>query len=302
MMSEKEFSETLQGSVHEMLGNSYAVRVHEVEKVNIGRQYSLVICDNGDCAIAPSIYLGKFYRDYLDKGIGISEIADKVIDFYNHLGFQPGTKAEIAENMNDRGWVEDHLFFRLVNTKKNEGLLKSSICVDVLDLSLVLYVVVSESDGKVGSARVTDGLFEGLNLEREGLTERVLQNTRKIFPESLMGISSVLAEVGGPQLGLPKGKLPFEPLVLSNEPRVNGATAIYYPGLLKEIAKGKGKNLFVLPSSIHECILMEERTGLDSLSLRNMVQEVNREAVQEEEVLSDNVYYYDLGKDILSIV
>ena len=84
---------------------------------------------------------------------------------------------------------------------------------------------------------------------------------------------------------------------LTNRLSSYGAAAILYPGLLKEYARRCGRNLLILPSSVHEVLLMvmgdENRTG----ELTEMVRNINRTVVRKDEVLSDHIYIYDQGKD-----
>ena len=80
--------------------------------------------------------------------------------------------------------------------------------------------------------------------------------------------------------------------VLSNKSRVHGAACILYPDILKDFAAVVEKDLYVLPSSIHEVILLPAEGTEDSEQLKLMVHEINESQVEDEEVLSDSVYFY----------
>lgn len=94
--------------------------------------------------------------------------------------------------------------------------------------------------------------------------------------------------------GLP-GFMPEENrmLILSNVQHFYGAGALLYPGLLERLAQEHGCGFFILPSSVHEVILLTDYGEDDPECLGSMVREVNRENVPREEFLSDHVYYYD---------
>ena len=64
-----------------------------------------------------------------------------------------------------------------------------------------------------------------------------------------------------------------------------------YPGFLEQISGGK--DLFLIPSSIHEWLYLEDKGELTAEELTELLRAVNREVVEEEEVLSDQLYYYD---------
>ena len=90
-------------------------------------------------------------------------------------------------------------------------------------------------------------------------------------------------------------------LVLTNSRRYLGAACILYRGVLERFAKKLGENLYILPSSVHEVILLPETKVNSSKNLLRMVMEVNRTQLAPEEVLSDTVYYYDRKSGKISI-
>ena len=89
--------------------------------------------------------------------------------------------------------------------------------------------------------------------------------------------------------------------VLSNEIRSFGAAAILYPGCLKKIRDYLGEDYYVLPSSVHEVIVVRESTAPDKRYLNEMVSEINESQVEAEEVLSDNAYFYSASQGRLSL-
>lgn len=85
--------------------------------------------------------------------------------------------------------------------------------------------------------------------------------------------------------------------VASNCDRFNGASVFLYPNLLKEFAENIGGNFYILPSSVHELIFVPESEYTDIGYMKMMVQEINASEVRDEEVLSDNIYFYDRAYD-----
>lgn len=82
--------------------------------------------------------------------------------------------------------------------------------------------------------------------------------------------------------------------VLTNEWKLKGASALLYPELIEDIAQEENSDLIVIPSSIHE-ILIVEASGMDKDGISLMVQEVNSQQVDEQERLSDHAYFYKRG-------
>ena len=87
--------------------------------------------------------------------------------------------------------------------------------------------------------------------------------------------------------------------MLTNKEKYFGAAVILYPHALKHIAGLLRNNFYILPSSVHECILVPDMGQYSRMELKRMVKEVNENQVEEEEILSYEVYYYDREKEAL---
>jgi len=80
--------------------------------------------------------------------------------------------------------------------------------------------------------------------------------------------------------------------VLTNERRFCGAAVMLYSKLLHKIAMRLGKDLLIIPSSIHEVIIMPDRGEYSIEELSNFVRNINEEAVEQEERLTNHIYIY----------
>ena len=80
--------------------------------------------------------------------------------------------------------------------------------------------------------------------------------------------------------------------VISNSDKTFGAAALLDSDAMDKIEEQIGE-FYILPSSVHECILVPKKEDMDLATLENMVQEVNATQVSKEEKLSDHVYAYD---------
>lgn len=86
--------------------------------------------------------------------------------------------------------------------------------------------------------------------------------------------------------------VPDTMFVLTNDTKVNGAAAILNDDTRQEIADKVG-DFYVLPSSVHETLIIPKDAGMELRDLEQMVQEVNQTQVALQERLSDHVYEYD---------
>ena len=92
-----------------------------------------------------------------------------------------------------------------------------------------------------------------------------------------------------------------EMYICSNMEYFYGASTLLYEGFLKKFAGELGCSLIILPSSVHEVILLPESNDLDYSGLEELVGYVNRTEVSPNEILSDNIYKYDLSEDCVKL-
>ena len=88
--------------------------------------------------------------------------------------------------------------------------------------------------------------------------------------------------------------------MLTNEKKAMGASVILYPGVLESMAEGFQSDIYVLPSSIHEVMIVAD-IGQSASELKKTVLRVNGSFVDRDEYLSESVYLYQRGAGKLVI-
>ena len=180
--------------------------------------------------------------------------------------------------------------------------------VEFLDLIAVVYVLTEESENGVKSYQLPKRVWDAM--EFGGVDEyfpKLLENTGCLFPEQLMCMEQIrlpYTENGGPafavRLSEPDETLREQKLyILSNEKKINGAAVILYPNLLKRLGERFGGDYYLIPSSVHEWILLKDTDEEEVSRLNGTVREVNATQVEPEEVLSNHVYLYSVEKESL---
>ena len=81
--------------------------------------------------------------------------------------------------------------------------------------------------------------------------------------------------------------------VLTNSSTMFGATKICDKFALRNIASVIGDDFLIIPSSIHEVIVLPYDKTMDPGDIDAMIREVNETQVSEQDRLSDHVYYCD---------
>ena len=131
----------------------------------------------------------------------------------------------------------------------------------------------------------------------EGVYRRACRNTRVLLPDEFQTMRAVIEELTGMEETGKEDRM----YILSNEIRSYGAAAILYEGRLERIGDYLKENYYVLPSSVHEVIIVPESEAPAQAELSRLVKEINETQVDPEEVLSNHAYYYDRKQKKLQI-
>lgn len=309
-MEYQDFLGYMEKSVADFMGESFRVTLKHVIKNNGVLLDGLVILEKGK-NISPTIYMNSYYEAY-QSGVSLTDIVKEIVNVYekNH----PEGKFQV-DFFKDYAQAKKRIVYKLVNYEKNEELLKKVPHRKFLDLALVCYcMVLSEMTGNA-SILIYNSHLNMWGIGENELFEAAEENTERLLRAEIVDIRSLMLDIM--QTDLRDFKQHFgeekestaefsefleeairerrqgDMYVLTNHMRVNGAVCMIYSGLLRKFADDVGESLYILPSSVHEVIIVPKRAGIHPGDLVEMVREVNRKEVEAEEVLSNSVYSYD---------
>jgi hypothetical protein len=293
MIYDKAFLKAVVKAVEEKVGKDYMVNIQNVIKNNDVRCCAILI---GKCSerTAPLIYLEPYYDEYLDDG-ELGNIADRIIGEARKCPTEEIPNTQIF----DFGENRDSITLRLVNREKNAELLEDVPSIPVLgDLSAVFYISIRNEEQRVMQIRVTKMMAAIWKKTPAELYTLAVQNTQRLFPEELKSMDEICKMLKDEDMD--DACMP-EMYILSNTRNLNGATVILYPDILKNIANKFGKDFVIIPSSIHEVLLvLGDREQQNFEEIQHMIHEVNATQVPPNEVLSESVYFYDRQADTVT--
>jgi len=260
------------------------VNVMDVMKNNSVKKISLTVSEKrGNVTVSPRIYIEDILRDIENGYASVSEAAEHIAKKYRECKAFPIPNLEFTAET-----VMENAFMQVVNAEKNAELLDKVPNMKILDLAgVVRFEVTGVTSGHVGTILVTYDLCRKFGIDVSELLERAMENTKNAGFQ-IMGIGAMLGGLLGEEEeddGAPGL------CVVTNSEKMNGANAILFPELFGDYAKRMRGDFFVLPSSIHEILLLPT-SGANASDLRMMVTEINATQVAPDEVLSNNVYLY----------
>lgn len=292
-MNYQQFVIVIKEKVALSLGSGMSLQIHTTLKNNGKERIGLSIEDK-KVNIHPTIYLEEYYKQF-KNGNSIEAIAENIVNVYQEVRFEHTFN---IESIKDFSLIKSKITYKLVHAEKNQALLKSLPHILFLDLAMVFYILFDVDEHGSATIPITQQLMEVWETNIKELHDIALRNSPELLPAVFKPMRVVIEEL----LGIPCDEEVFAEdimFVLTNPLRSFGAACMLYNGILEQIAGTLGENYYILPSSIHEIILIPESQAPSKEHLIDMVNEVNETQVDLEDILSDNVYYYDFNSKTL---
>lgn len=311
-MTYQEFIPTIQEHIVSYLPKKANCDLKLVTKNNGCILNGLVISEPGT-NIYPTIYLEPYYEDYRN-GDAVDTICKRIISRYETHRIDHEIDMHCFTDYKN---IKDRIVFRLVNRARNETLLADIPFIPYLDLAIVFYVLLTQNDEMSASILLHNNHLKSWGVKAEDLMDAAKDNTPKLLASDFQSIRTFLMDVlpaspgtgddcpsdNGENLDSDKKNesiccdpnlFDLSPMyVLTNTTRSNGASALLYPYILEEIENKIGGDFYVLPSSIHEVMVLPADENTHKKDLDTLVDHVNRTQLVTEDILSDHAYYYD---------
>ncbi len=303
-MTYKEFKHQLLTELEERFPSDTSITIQQISHNNNHMEEALTILEPG-VNISPTIYLEPYFRQ-LKKEVPISSIITQIYSYYQEHRSTHSIDTSFFTCFEN---IRPRIVYKLVHQEKNKELLKEVPWIPYLDLAIVFYCLLSKSPTENASVLIRNEHLCYWNVSTKDLLSLAQKNT----PFLLSSCCDSLAELLLPALEqLPMreqidtksafASTSLVPMyVLTNQQRFLGACCILYDDVLKEIAERLDCDLYILPSSIHEVILMPVTVTESVLALSQMVCDINQSEVSAEEVLSDHIYRYHRNTDSITM-
>lgn len=292
-MNYQEFLSRIMTTMQEHFTSPASVRLQTITKNNGTLLDALLILDP-NVNISPTIFLNPYYHRYL-SGVSMADICTDIIETYET--HKPEESIDISF-FTDFEKVKSRIVYRLVNYARNEELLRDVPHYRFLDFAILFHCLLCSGEEDYATILIHNSHMDYWGIPKHTLYALARANTPNLLPYQLSSMLDLLSDMLPSDADLSA----MQPMyILSNKGRVNGASCILYDGLLAAIARQLGSDFIVIPSSIHEVILVPVNGCSEITSYSSMVSEVNDTQLSDDEVLSDHAYYYERAKGILAM-
>ena len=309
-MNFEDFINTIKDTIKEYLPEDYRdAEVNILENRKLNTNYTgLTVTREGD-TLAPTINLNNLFDSYSKHPEhSITAVMQEVASVIQHT---PET-FDIGRIM-DYDRVKKNLFMRLSAAEKNKDLLEHAPHIRKEDLAITFHIMLDQSDKGTATTMINDNMMEAYGIDLDQLYQDALLNSPVICPAQIENMGEALSRMmiedmksaGAPpeliqemEKDLKESNKDNPMTIITNDRLVDGASAIFYPGVMDLVGERMQGDYFILPSSVHETLVVPDDGGVSLQELTDMVKEVNMTQVSPEDQLTDQVYHYDIADHV----
>ena len=309
-MTKEDFVRTVADRLPDYLSEDLKITdisVKEVVKHNdqhkLGIEFTLA-----ESNFSPVVYPDALFEDYqagkpLEKILqALSHTVEKSLPKVPIV-----TKETVTQTLSNYESARHHLSIRLCDPDLNQELLENSVHSKVSDFEAIYQLKFAMPDERVGYSTITPAMLDTWGVSMETLQKDAATCTWAEYPilsplgNTISYLTSGLPlpnllETGEP-IQMSDDMLPI--FVLSNDHAMQGASLITLPDLLDQIGDIVQDDFYILPSSLHEVIIVPQNTQMSLDELSEMVHSINESQVAAEELLSNKVQHYDTKAHLL---
>lgn len=290
-MSLDGFAACIRLDIQKILGKEFKVKIEDAIKNNDTLLKAVIISKEGN-NVSPALYLDPYYLQYVAGKLGVKDVVADLLDVYANSGSPDNIDISF---LLDWRRAKEKVIFKLVNREQNQKLLKDTVYLQWLDLALVPYIFLNEGGAQNAMILIKKQMLAEWRIDEEELFAIAMVNTPKLLKPNITSMKSFLEQTRPDMEEEIKAAMERQDdflYILSGENQANGAVCMVYLDVLKEFADKIGQDLYILPSSVHEVILLPVTTEDDVDYLAQMVRDVNNTQVEPDEILSFSVYRY----------
>lgn len=288
-MDIKAFADIVSRDVKKKLGSEYEISVITNRKNNSMERTGIIFRQRSS-RVSPTIYIEDLLDAYNNDQKTMEDIVGEVVCRYQKSK-EVSTELRWLD-MSSELW-QKKIIYRLISREQNTELLNDIPYIPFLDLAITFHLVVAMDGICMQTVQIDKKLQERWELSTEKLFKKAAANTERLLPLRMSSLEEMVAGLMGAEplsSGGDGGRNDIT--VLTNCLGIGGASVILYEGALDRLANKLETDLYIIPSSIHEVIVLPVSEHDVHSALITIVREINQRYVSPDEILSDRVYIY----------
>ena len=298
-MDFKEFVNKLEQDLKDAMADispGATVDVRSVEKLQEGSYTGITISPAGG-NVGMNLNANQLFDQMQDGQSYEGVLAVAVSTAERGLHDMPAV--DVSELMNYEA-AKKYLCFDVVGSDRNADMLEKVPHTDKENISMVYRLQLDSTENGAATVLITNAMMEQFGVTKEQLHADAMENAQEIRPADFRTMAAVMAEM----MGMPEEMMAdmAPPMyVATNQDKVQGAAVMFYPDFMDQAAKELGGDIFILPSSVHEVLILPDDGNMNAQEWKEMVTSINASEVSPEDRLTDSVYHYDAQERIFEL-
>lgn len=293
-MTYQEFLDELTTYLTKELPSGSVVHLSGVLKNN-GLKPDCLTVSSPQAIASPALYPSQYYQRLQKHQAPFETVAAEILSIF--------LQADISKQLDlsvfsDPSRIRENVVCKLIHTGQNLALLKTIPHLSFFDLSIVFFLLLPcRKQDSAATVLIENNTLKLWNLTEKDLMPLARENTPRLLRHELIPMDTMMREILKPHavdwITQKEKEADMPPMyVLTNHLRLFGAGCLLYPHLLSDVSKCCGGDLYILPSSVHEVLLLPVSHAFSQEDLTQIVRQVNEDHVSQDEFLSDHAYFY----------
>ena len=297
----RAFCEEVKTNMKNYLPEEYQdinISLYEATKNNGVKRIGLTFSREHE-ELSPKVYLEEFFV-MAKECVSIGKICEEIVKVYGEA-ISKSLRYEVLKQGKYED-IKDHIFMTLVNYKRNEEMLRNVPHKVVDDLAVYYRICLPEAESYVATAAINKEMLEQWDISIEELHQVAYTNTPKILKPCLFAMADAISGMKVNLLETEISESEEKMYVLTSHNNKYGSYCVMYPEIIQDIRRITGWDFYILPSSIHETILIPKNEFVNLVYMGKMIREINNSQVDPEEQLSDHAYEVLFEGDEMKLV
>lgn len=253
----------------------------------------------GDSKMSMAFRLQEIYKS-VEDGEDIDHAVFKMVNtIEDSMDVIKNKEDEVKSFVSDYEKVKDQTYLRMI--PGNAPILKDTPHKMIEDMALVVNIHIeglSDANGR-SCVVVSRPLMEMYGIDEQQLFADAEKNSLANEPVVFTPLGDMIKNlIESESLPSPE-EAGIVTYIATNKSGFQGAAVAGYPDFCKQAAETIGGSFYMLPSSVHEFILIKDDGMPKAKDLNAMIRNVNETVLEPRDILASQCYHYDAKAKVL---
>ncbi|MBR7087880.1 MAG: hypothetical protein IKI38_00865 [Mogibacterium sp.] len=253
----------------------------------------------GDSKMSMAFRLQEIYKS-VEDGEDIDHAVFKMVNtIEDSIDVIKNKEDEVKSFVSDYEKVKDQTYLRMI--PGNSPILKDTPHKMIEDMALVVNIHIeglSDANGR-SCVVVSRPLMEMYGIDEQQLFADAEKNSLANEPIVFTPLGDMIKNlIESESLPSPE-EAGIVTYIATNKSGFQGAAVAGYPDFCKQAAEAIGGSFYMLPSSVHEFILIKDDGMPKAKDLNAMIKNVNETVLEPRDILASQCYHYDAKAKVL---